>query len=55
MFNRPADWTISRRGRGPGAAVSPEHIRATLASVYKYNYKRTLGDYEKRGACFCPQ
>jgi len=37
---------------GLGPLVSPEHIRATLASVYKYNYKRTLGDYENVARAF---
>ena len=37
---------------GLGPLVSPEHIRTTLASIYKYNYKRALGDYENAERTF---
>jgi len=30
---------------GLGPLVSPEHIRATLESLYRFNYKRTLFDH----------
>jgi non-lysosomal glucosylceramidase len=29
-----------------GALVSPDHIRKTLASIHRYNYKRTLGTHD---------
>ncbi|WP_263350441.1 non-lysosomal glucosylceramidase [Acidicapsa acidisoli] len=31
---------------GLGPLVSPEHIRATLESIYRYNYKRSLADHD---------
>lgn len=31
---------------GLGALVSPEKIRATLKSIYRYNYKRSLADHD---------
>ncbi|MGD0911333.1 MAG: GH116 family glycosyl-hydrolase [Terracidiphilus sp.] len=31
---------------GMGPLVSPKNIRATLGSIYKYNYKPTLADHE---------
>jgi hypothetical protein len=31
---------------GMGALVSPENIRTTLRSIYKYNYKRTLAEHD---------
>jgi non-lysosomal glucosylceramidase len=31
---------------GMGALVSPENIRTTLRSIYKYNYKPTLSDHD---------
>jgi non-lysosomal glucosylceramidase len=30
---------------GLGPLVSPEHVRTTLDSIYRYNYKRTLVDH----------
>ncbi len=29
-----------------GALVSPDHIRKTLASIHRYNYKRSLGTHD---------
>ena len=31
---------------GLGALVSPEHVRTTLDSIYRYNYKRSLADHD---------
>jgi uncharacterized protein (DUF608 family) len=31
---------------GLGALVSPEHIRTTLRSIYRYNYKRSLARHD---------
>lgn len=30
---------------GLGPLVSPEHVQSTLQSIYKYNYKRSLGNH----------
>ncbi len=31
---------------GLGPLVSPEHVRSTLGSIYRYNYKRSLVDHD---------
>ena len=31
---------------GLGALVAPEHIKKTLASIYRYNYRHTLTDHQ---------
>lgn len=31
---------------GLGPLLAPEHVRATMESIYRYNYKRTLEDYD---------
>ena len=31
---------------GLGPLVSPQHVRATLESIYRYNYKRSLVDHD---------
>ena len=37
---------------GLGALVSPEKIRATLRSIYRYNYKRTLASHDNTERTF---
>jgi uncharacterized protein (DUF608 family) len=37
---------------GLGALVSPENIRATLRSIYRYNYKRSLASHDNTERTF---
>ncbi len=37
---------------GLGALVSPEKIRSTLQSIYRYNYKRSLAEHDNTQRTF---